>query len=82
MSTYYGQVIGSAETVASRRGTSKSGIRASAQSWDGSVIVVMRKGRVEIEISNGSDAYGYTEFSGTIDELKTALRNWNARGGR
>lgn len=81
MATYYGQVKGNAETTAARRGTEKSGLRVSAQSWEGSVIVVMRDGTVEIEIAEGSGMYGYTEFTGSIEELKAALRDWKERGG-
>lgn len=76
MSAYYGQVRGNSETTASRRGTESSGLRVSAQSWGGSVIVVMKSGIVDIEVSGGSDFYGNTEFSGTIEELKQALRYW------
>ena len=73
MSEYYGQVSGMSDTVASRRGSKASGIRASAQSWKGSVIVVMYNDMVSIEISEGSSISGTTYFRGTIDELKEQL---------
>lgn len=75
MSTFYGQVVGSSATTASRRGTQISGIRSSAQSWNGSVIVYMHgDGIVDIEIAEGSALYGKTYFSGTIEELKEVLK--------
>ena len=78
MSMFYGQVEGQAETIASRRGSRNSGIKTSAQSWEGSVIVRMHEGedgepRVDIQISNDSDFWGQSYFYGTIDELKTQL---------
>ena len=74
MSTYFGQVRGTGSTAATRQGTQVSGIRASAQSWGGSVIVYMHDdGLVDIEISDGSNFYGKTFFSGTIAGLKEAL---------
>lgn len=78
MSTFYGQVKGSADTSAGRRGTQNSGIRASVQSWNGSVIVNMYYNdndelSVDIETSDGSDFYGTTIFSGTLAELKQVL---------
>lgn len=81
MSTYYGQVKGNAETTASRRGTEQSGLRVSAQSYNGSVILVMKNGCVDVEIAEGSSIYGHTEFSWTIEELKKALRFWKEGGG-
>lgn len=39
MATFYGQVFGSGRTSATRGGTYDSGLRVSAQSFKGSVIV-------------------------------------------
>lgn len=72
MATYYGQVKGGG-TAATRTGTKNSGIRASAQSYDGSVIVDMQDGKVSIEIADGSSFYGRTIFTGSIKELETKL---------
>lgn len=77
MSAFYGQVEGCAQTIASRRGGRNSGIRSSAQSWDGSVITRMyeRDGKTEvnIEIAEGSSFCGDNYFTGTIEELKEIL---------
>ena len=63
-STFYGQVSGSGMTAASRQGTQVSGLRASAQSWNGSVIVYMHgDGMVDIEIAEGNAFYGKNYFS-------------------
>lgn len=78
MSKYYGQVKGMSNTVASRRGSEASGIKASVQSYDGSVIVRMTnvggKNMVDIEMAEGSDFSGKSFFYGTMDELKQALK--------
>lgn len=78
MSKYYGQVIGAAETSAGRRGYHD--IRASAQTWNGSIIAVAKDksyGQEEvefiIEISDDSSAFGKEYFIGTLDELKERL---------
>lgn len=42
MATFYGQVFGNAQTSASRQGSKNSGIRTSAQSWNGSIIVELQ----------------------------------------
>lgn len=72
MATYYGQVKGGG-TAATRTGTKNSGIRVSAQSYDGSVIVDLRDGKVSIETAKDSSFYGRTIFTGTIEELETKL---------
>lgn len=74
MSVFYGQVSGQAETTASRRGSYNSGIRVSAQSWDGSLITKMYYSggddlMVEIEVSDGSSMYGITVYSGKFDDF-------------
>lgn len=76
MASFYGQVAGDrGRTTASRCGTRS--IRSSAQSWDGSVIVVAEEIVGEtifsIEVSEDSSIYGRTLFSGTIEELKDKL---------
>lgn len=71
MSKFYGQVAGSASTIASRRGFDK--IKVSAQSWDGSLITRMyyRKDvlTVDLEVSEGSSMHGHTIYSGSLDNL-------------
>ena len=75
MSKLYGQVDGSAKTIASRRGNNE--IKVSAQSWEGSVITrLFYDGddlKVEISMSDESSFYGYTYFTGTLDELRKKL---------
>ena len=77
MSEFYGKVIGSAQTVASRVGSQD--IRVSAQSWHGSVIVRMYYDlndelNVDIEIDERLSMYGQSYFSGTFEELKEQLQ--------
>lgn len=72
MSKYYGQVIGAAETVGSRRGY--KGIRSSAQTWDGSLIVIAKDNKEgktvwQIEYSDVSEAYGKKLFEGSLEDL-------------
>lgn len=55
------------------------GIRTTAQSFDGSVIVDMSYGdggklEVEVEVAEGSATFGETVFSGGLEELVEALR--------
>ena len=76
MSKFYGTVVGSANTPATRRGFED--IKVCAQSWEGSVITRMiydKDGNliVEIQVSDDSSTYGRTVFYGTLDEFKTAL---------
>lgn len=74
MSAYYGQVEGFSETVASRRGSEKSGLRVSCQSYDGSIIVsTAGKGVFRIFVSDDSSFYGERVFEGTIEQLKAVL---------
>lgn len=76
MSKFYGQVISDKNTTAATRCGNRS-IRAAAQTWDGSVIVVARqiKDRTvfEIEVDEGSDAYGKCIFEGSLEELIAKL---------
>ena len=78
MATFYGQVFGKASTGASRTGSRNSGIRTSAQSYDGSVIVELRQPRdgegdggpiVTVEVSDGTSSYGVELFRGSLDGL-------------
>ena len=77
MSTFYGQVEGCRETRATTTGSKNSGIKVSAQSYDGSVItrLIDDNGvtKVEIQISDDSSFNGQGYFYGTIDELKKVL---------
>lgn len=79
MSVFYGQVTGQASTTASRRGSVNSGLRVSAQSWEGSVITKLTqvdgKTMVEIQISDESSTTGRQYFYGSIDQLKEVLCN-------
>lgn len=77
MATYYGQVLGNRETPATRTGSKQSGIQASVQSWDGSVILWLREvdgeNRLQIEVNKDSKFSGTRIFDGTIEELAIAL---------
>lgn len=79
MAHFYGQVRGNAATTASRCGTRNSGLRVSAQTYNGSVIVSVMDGKRDgkpvftIEVDDGSSLYGEQVFSGTIAELVRAL---------
>lgn len=73
MANLYGQVISDKGTTPGTRCGNRS-IRAAAQSYDGSVIVVARLDRdknvtFEIEVDEGSDAYGKRIFRGSLDKL-------------
>lgn len=77
MSKFYGQVEGSAQTIATRRGFRD--IKSSAQSWDGSVITRLfydddGKLNINIQLSDDSSFYGCSYFTGTLDELKAKLK--------
>ena len=77
MSKFYGQVIGQAATVASRRGADN--IRASVQSLDGSLAMRMYYDKggalmVDVEYDTGSGAYGETIYRGTVDALVKKLK--------
>ena len=79
MATFYGQVEGFSETLASRRGTDY--IISSAQSYNGSVITRLNyaeDGRlmVKIYLDDDSSFYGNTAFYGTFDDLKECFEDW------
>ena len=74
MSKFYGCVRGN-RGCATRGGSATSGFKASAQSYDGSVITYLdydhdNKLRVRIDLADGSSSYGDMKFSGTFEELK------------
>lgn len=84
MSKYYGETFGynskGSGSVASRCG--HTGIRSAAQSWDGSVIAVIKSDRegnpiFEIEMADDSSIYGDLVFSGTFEELKELFENYD-----
>ena len=79
MSLLYGTVIGNRRT-STACGTKNSGIRAVAQSYDGSIITDLdytADGKLLVRIGAAYDksATTYDEllFSGTIEELKAKL---------
>lgn len=78
MATFYGQVFGRARTSASREGTYASGIRTTAQSYEGSVIVEPtlpedsdgnRELMVKVQVNSKTASRGKSLFYGTLDEL-------------
>ena len=76
MSAFYGTVIGSAHTPATRRGGRD--IKVAAQSWNGSVITRMNYNKegdlmIDLQVGDGSVTAGRTIFYGTIEELKERL---------
>lgn len=77
MAKYYGTIKGN-RGAATRIGSSSSGLMAAARSWNGSLIAYVHDGEgdepiFDIEIANGSSAYGSCVFSGTLSELKEKL---------
>lgn len=79
MSKFYGMVVGN-RGAATRGGSRASGFKATAQSYDGSVITRLDYNRdnqleVTIEMEDGRSApYGDIMFRGTYDELKEVFR--------
>ena len=74
MAKYYGQVHGQAPTIASRRGSATSGIKASVQSWDGSIIMHLRdtkwgENQLCIEYAGDSSFTGKDIFDGPMEEF-------------
>lgn len=78
MATFYGQVFGSGKTSASRGGTYDRGIRTTAQSYEGSVIVELtmpedcegnRELMVEVQVNSRAASRGKSLFYGTLNEL-------------
>lgn len=81
MATYYGTLTGKARTVASREGSHASGLKATVQSWDGSLIVSVRDNpnddsnplfTIEVDC-DGSSTSGKEVFDGTLAELVERL---------
>ena len=77
MAKFYGQVKGIGRTAAHQAGNS-DGIRASVQSYDGSVIVGLnyypdKTLNVRVEVAEGSKFSGKTVFDGTLDEFVQRL---------
>lgn len=79
MSNFYGTVRDpwGGRGVGTRCG--HRGIRTTAQSYDGSVIVDLSYGdggklEVEVEVAEGSSTFGETVFNGGLAELADALR--------
>ena len=78
MSSFYGQVKGSGKNAVHQGGSEASHIRASAQSWKGSVIIEMYYGKdgglnVGVEVADGSEFHGRLIFDGSFEEFKDAL---------
>ncbi len=78
MSTFYGMVQGN-RGAATRGGSKVSGFKATAQSWNGSVITELSYDEndqlmVNVSYSTGSSCYGTTIFYGTFDEYIMKLR--------
>ena len=73
MSKFYGQIKGQAETTASRRGSAKTGIQASVQSYDGSIILWLRevRGELWLDVSYDEDSSfrGHTIWDGPLEEF-------------
>lgn len=78
MAAFYGQVKGSGSKAATRIGTYDSGLRTSAQSYEGSVIVELtqpededgnRRLMVEVSVNSGSDSRGKTVYYGDLSEF-------------
>lgn len=83
MSLLYGTVTGQSDISATRSGSRNSGIRVSAQSFDGSVIVDMDYLREDdfptvrigtSDISATSTDYGSPDFVGTFEDFKKLLQ--------
>lgn len=89
MATFYGTVKGNRETAATRTGSKDSGIRASVQSYKGSVITTLTERSdgtlmVDVEVNEQkSSFYGTKVFYGTFEEYKEVLLNaWNNNDNR
>ena len=66
--------------AATRGGSASSGFKATAQSYDGSVITQLTYKEdgtlmVSIEIAEGSSIYGRTVFYGTFEEFKAKFNS-------
>lgn len=78
MSTFYGSLRGNRGT-ATRCGSRNSGIKVSAQSWNGSVVTELSYNdqdelMVDISVSDASSSYGNRIFYGTFEEYVKKLK--------
>jgi hypothetical protein len=79
MSALYGSLQG-CRGEATRTASKNSGIRASVQSWNGSLVSYMDlddngKPVITLKTSEGSSGYGSeTIFRGSLEELKAKLK--------
>lgn len=78
MSALYGSLRGCRQTI-TRTGSRNSGMKASLQSFDGSLIGYLdydqnNNLKVRIELAEGSTTYGDVAFSGTFEELKESMK--------
>ena len=79
MSKLYGSLQG-CRGEATRCGSKSSGVRASVQSWQGSLISYMdlddnENPIITLKTSDGSSGYGSeTIFTGSLEELKAKLK--------
>ena len=80
MAKFYGTIKGARDSVATKTGTKNSGLRVSAQSWDGSVIVELwenQEGQAvfSFRFAEGSESAGGREFlRATAAELAEKVR--------
>ena len=90
MSTFYGSIRGNRSTT-TRGGSFQSGYKATAQSYNGSIIVYLSYDKentlkVGIETSDTSSMYGgwsCPTFNGTFEEFKTLLQlNEDIKNGK
>ena len=76
MAKFYATIKGQAGQ-ATRRGTASSGVRASVQSWKGSLISELSDDNGETKVSlymaDGSSGYGSLIFQGSLEALKAKL---------
>lgn len=79
MSALYGSLQG-CRGEATRTGSKNSGMRASVQSWNGSLVSYMDldendKPVITLKTSDGSSCIGFeTIFRGSLEELKAKLK--------
>lgn len=74
MSTFYGMIQGN-RGAATRGGSTNSGFKSTAQSWENSIINRLNYDsnnnlRLTIEVAEGSSTYGDEVFRGTFEEFK------------
>ena len=80
MSKLYGSLQG-CRGEATRCGSKNSGMRASVQSWNGSLVSYMDldendKPIITLKTSDGSSCIGFeTIFRGSLEDLKKKLKN-------